>query len=111
MKVKQEIHCHNCNCFVQFELDMSLDGNHVFECPNCGHEHCQVVRDGIITGERWEQKNGATNWGTYTISATSSVSSNYIYAGSTNSTSTTGTMSSDFITGAWANFDSSGGNY
>jgi hypothetical protein len=57
---KQELHCHNCNHYVQFNLDLSLDGNHVFKCPVCGHEHCRVVMDGKITNDRWDQRNGAT---------------------------------------------------
>ena len=55
---KQELHCHECQRYVQFELDMELNGNHVLNCPNCGHEHCRVVKDGKITRERWDQRNG-----------------------------------------------------
>lgn len=57
---KQEIYCHNCNRYVQFPMDLSLNGNHVLLCPNCKHEHCRVVKDGVITGERWDQRNGDT---------------------------------------------------
>jgi hypothetical protein len=74
--VKQEIHCHECNQYVQFELDMSKDGNHVLTCPKCGHEHCRVVRRGRITDDRWEQRNGSTfyinSYSTLSTSATSS---------------------------------------
>lgn len=56
----QEIYCHNCNGYVRFKIDMSLDGNHVLNCPKCGHEHCRVVRNGIITGDRWDSRNGFT---------------------------------------------------
>ncbi len=55
---RQELHCHACDMYVQFNMDMELNGNHVLECPNCGHEHCRVVKDGIITGDRWDQRNG-----------------------------------------------------
>jgi predicted RNA-binding Zn-ribbon protein involved in translation (DUF1610 family) len=58
--VKQELWCHGCNNYVQFELDMSKDGNHVFACPTCGHEHCRVVRRGRITSSRWAARNGYT---------------------------------------------------
>ena len=60
MTETQELHCHECGRYVQFPIDLALDGNHVLECPNCGHEHCRVVRDGIITGERWGSRNGPT---------------------------------------------------
>jgi hypothetical protein len=59
-EVRQELHCHACDSWVQFLLDMSLDGNHVLECPKCGHEHCRVVRRGKITDIRWDQRNGPT---------------------------------------------------
>jgi hypothetical protein len=59
---RQELHCHDCNQYVQFDMDMSLNGNHVLNCPNCGHEHCRVVKDGIITSERWDQRNGTPIW-------------------------------------------------
>ena len=71
-KSKQEIHCHGCNRYVQFTLDLGLDGNHVLDCPNCGHEHCRVVKDGVITGERWAQRNGYTHQ--ITSATTSAVS-------------------------------------
>lgn len=71
---RQELHCHNCNQYVQFDIDLSLNGNHVFECPNCGHEHCRVVKDGIITDDRWDSRNGQTlyiNTSTITYTSTS----------------------------------------
>jgi hypothetical protein len=55
---RQELHCHNCDKYVQFDLDLSLNGNHVLECPNCGHEHCRVVKNGRITLDRWDSRNG-----------------------------------------------------
>ncbi|MFA5379687.1 MAG: hypothetical protein WC455_28270 [Dehalococcoidia bacterium] len=52
---KHELHCHNCNRYVQFELDISIDGNYKIICPNCGHDHYRVCKDGKITDERWGQ--------------------------------------------------------
>jgi hypothetical protein len=61
MKIeRQELHCHGCNGYVQFDIDVELDGNHVLHCPRCGHEHCRVVRDGVITGIRWDVRHGPT---------------------------------------------------
>lgn len=57
---RQEIHCHACNQYVQFNMDLSMNGNHVLKCPNCGHEHCRVVKDGKITDDRWDTRNGPT---------------------------------------------------
>lgn len=104
MKEKQELHCHECNKYVQFDLDMSIDGNHVLNCPNCGHEHCRVVRKGVITGDRWDSRNANT------INVTYSTYSNISTWTSYNSTSVTGTSSVTydiqaqyFIYNSWTN--------
>ncbi len=54
---RQELYCHACGRYVQFDMDLSLNGNHVLECPNCGHEHCRVVENGRIMGDRWDRRN------------------------------------------------------
>jgi len=92
---KQELHCHACNRYVQFEMDLSLNGNHVLNCPNCGHEHCRVVEDGRITDIRWDQRNGS--YPTVYISA-NTVSSSYV---STFDTCTTG--NSTTLYASWMN--------
>lgn len=91
---RQELHCHDCNRYVQFDIDVELNGNHVLECPNCGHEHCRVVDNGIITDVRWDQRNG--NVPTY-----------YVTAGTATTTATsidtTSTGSSTYSTDMWLN--------
>lgn len=52
-----ELYCHWCDGYVRFTLELLLDGNHVVDCPKCGHEHCRVVRNGRITGDRWDHRN------------------------------------------------------
>lgn len=89
---KQELWCHGCGNYVQFELDMGLDGNHVLECPNCGHEHCRVVRNGRITDIRWGSRNG----GTFTVSSN-------VLSFTTASTFTTSTSSSFYLYQSWSN--------
>jgi hypothetical protein len=39
-------------------LDFSITGNHVIECPHCGHEHCRTIVDGVVTGDRWDSRYG-----------------------------------------------------
>ena len=95
---RQELYCHECNNYVQFNIDLSLNGNHVLKCPNCGHEHCRVVKDGIITEDRWDSQNGNNIYITSvftTFSSTSttdsSTSGSYILSQSwAGCTSTTG---------------------
>lgn len=105
---RQEIHCHHCGKYVQFDMDMSLNGNHVLPCPNCGHEHCRVVKDGIITEERWAQRNGDTiQISSTTITVTSSsVYLNTWNAGTTNNDTTTSTNYASaytFLASSWMN--------
>ena len=52
--------CHNCGSLMRFELDMGLNGNHIINCPECGHEHCRVIKDGKVTGDRWGDRNAPT---------------------------------------------------
>lgn len=68
MLERQEIFCHECNQYVQFNIDVELNGNHVLQCPKCGHEHCRVVINGIVTDERWGQRNG--NFPTFHVTGT-----------------------------------------
>jgi hypothetical protein len=91
MKEKQEIYCHECENYVQFNIDMSLNGNHVLKCPVCGHEHCRVVKNGEITEDRWDSRND--DGGTYTVSVTG-YSQTSIYS--------TSTASSVYLTASWS---------
>ena len=77
---RQELYCHDCTQYVQFDVDLELDGNHVFNCPNCGHEHCRVVKNGRITDIRWDRRNGPTVY-VPRVTITSSTTSTYdLYA-------------------------------
>ena len=63
---QEELWCHGCSHYVQFSLDYDLDGRHVLNCPNCGHEHYRIIRRGRITSERWGS-NVISGISTYTI--------------------------------------------
>jgi uncharacterized protein YbaR (Trm112 family) len=102
-KQKQELYCHNCDHYVQFELDLSLNGNHVLACPNCGHEHCRVVKDGKITDARWDQRNGVypnNSLPTYRIFTTSAATTS-IYSNAAG-----GGSGALFLSDSWANASS-----
>lgn len=55
-RVRTDMDCHQCSKGFIAELDFSINGNHVVECPRCGHEHCRVIKDGVITSERFDSK-------------------------------------------------------
>lgn len=95
MKIRRELHCRECGNWLQFEIDDDLDGNHVFDCPKCGHHHCRVVRNGEITDFRWDRRNGVTH--TVRILGTSSAS---LWDSSTG-----------FLRDSWANSDSTDMGY
>jgi hypothetical protein len=97
-----EIHCHNCNGYIRFTLDKSKNGNHILNCPKCGHEHCRVVRDGIVTDERFDSRNnygGGGGYATYTYQLTMS---NYSTTG-TQVYSDIGGTNDPYLQSAWMN--------
>ena len=52
--VRTDMHCTHCSKTFIATFDLRLDGNHIVECPHCGHEHCRVVKDGVVTSDRWD---------------------------------------------------------
>lgn len=91
--MKQSMYCHACQKDFSVDMDMQADGNHVFNCPHCRHEHCRVVKNGRITSDRWDQRNGLTGAVFYCSTSASTVvtgtGTNYILADSWASTSGT----------------------
>ena len=93
----QELHCHACNNYVQFDIDLSLNGNHTLKCPNCGHEHFRVVRDGVITESRWKS-SGPTYYVQYSTYTAQSMYTNYYNQQQQTTTTSSSTAS---MYGAW----------
>lgn len=50
---RTDMHCHACNKNFIAELDFDINGDHVVECPHCGHEHWRKIEKGKITEARW----------------------------------------------------------
>jgi len=93
----QELHCHECQQYVQFEIDDGLDGEHILNCPKCNHQHYRVVDKGVVTSTRWGSDNRNIIIGT-SATGYATVPSNY-----TAYTITTATYSA---TSAWDNYSS-----
>ena len=103
MKERQELWCHDCQKYVQFDIDVALNGNHVIICPNCGHEHCRVVENGKVTDIRWDSRN-AGGWTGSTHMTTGMTATNAsTYAVYTANTMTDSSASSAITYGAWMN--------
>ena len=77
---KQELFCHGCSHYVIFDLNIDEDGNYEIPCPNCGHTHYRVVRNGRVTDERW-QSSGAiiVTWATSQTSTASTSSTDWYF--------------------------------
>lgn len=58
-ETKTVMYCHECSKEFVALLDYTISGNHIVECPHCGHEHCRVIENGKITGERWSSRHGS----------------------------------------------------
>ena len=70
--LKQEVYCHACNGYVQFEIDIDQDGSYTIPCPRCGHKHYRVVQNRRITDQRWASSGGSyiVTWATYSGTST-----------------------------------------
>ena len=83
-RVRTDMSCHQCSGTFIAELDFSVNGNHIVECPRCGHEHCRVIKDGSITGERFDSKVDRVDvekrcvWKSDVLQATTSTASAFI---------------------------------
>lgn len=51
--VRTDMHCHQCGKSFLAELDATIAGNQVLECPWCRHEHLRSVKGGVVTEHRW----------------------------------------------------------
>lgn len=55
--VRTDLHCTECRKGFVAQLDHSIEGNHIVECPHCGHEHCRVIEGGKVTDDRWSSRH------------------------------------------------------
>jgi DNA-directed RNA polymerase subunit RPC12/RpoP len=83
-RVRTDLSCTECQAGFIAELDFAIDGNHVVECPRCGHEHCRTIKNGQITEARWASRNGQPRmkgrsfWKSSVLPLTTSVAQQYI---------------------------------
>jgi DNA-directed RNA polymerase subunit RPC12/RpoP len=89
------MNCTECSKTFIAQLDFSIDGNHVIECPYCGHEHCRVIKEGKVTGDRWDSKSQKIN-----------VERKHVWKADSLPMSTT--TASEFIRNRWLNLVQSG---
>jgi hypothetical protein len=97
--MKQNMHCHACSRDFSVDMNMQADGNHVFKCPYCDHEHCRVVMNGEITDDHWDRRNGKLGAVYYPTTSSSTTSQAQQTYGSTSP--------SWYITNSWASTSTS----
>jgi len=55
---KFEWYCSGgCGKYFDFVLNTSLNGNYRIHCPNCGHVHYRVLKNGQITEGRFDKSD------------------------------------------------------
>jgi DNA-directed RNA polymerase subunit RPC12/RpoP len=60
-KIRTDLYCTECKKNFVAKFDTIEDGNHIIVCPWCGHQHCRVVRKGVVTGDRYSSTSRADN--------------------------------------------------
>ena len=82
--MRSDVYCTNCGGKFIATLDLSLNGNHEITCPLCQHVHYRVVKDGVVTEDRW-RSSGVVGMPTF-IATTSTITNVNFYTVSTNAT-------------------------
>lgn len=54
-RIEVEFWCAECKHYTYVRLNLGLNGNHVMNCPNCGHKHYRLVQRGVITSDRFTE--------------------------------------------------------
>lgn len=99
--------CPECNNNMRIELDLNLNGNHVIECPHCGHEHCRVIENGKITGVRWDVRPGGQGFRSIFQSTTAVY---YTTGTAVDYATDSSTSCSSFLTDSWTSgYNTTGG--
>lgn len=56
-RIRTDITCTECDHTFIAQLDFTIEGNHIIECPYCGHEHCRIIKNGKVTNDRWSSRD------------------------------------------------------
>lgn len=85
---RTDLSCTECSKLFVALLDYTVDGNHIVECPHCGHEHCRVIEKGKVTDDRWSSRHGSDKsrdgirvrrvWKSNVLPATTNAASSFI---------------------------------
>jgi DNA-directed RNA polymerase subunit RPC12/RpoP len=96
---RTDIYCHKCYKTFIAEINHNIEGNHILECPHCGHEHYRTIKKGIITESRWDSQNYNTK---------NKIVTDRVWKSSTNYLKMQTSTASAFIRDKWLNIGQSG---
>lgn len=54
-RIEAEFWCGSCRHYIYVKLNAGLEGNHIVVCPQCGHKHYRLVKNGVITSDRFHE--------------------------------------------------------
>ena len=80
--MRSNVYCTNCTQQFVAILDLELNGNHEITCPHCQHIHYRVVKDGVVTEERYRSSAGPI----FQVSTSNTISFVYNFSTSTGTT-------------------------
>lgn len=59
---KEQFYCDRsgggCSKYFATFLRRAMNGNYTIVCPACGHEHFRKITDGLVTGDRHDERLG-----------------------------------------------------
>ena len=55
---RTNVPCTDCRKNFVAKINYDLNGNHVIKCPLCGHLHYRTIKNGVVTGDRWDSQAG-----------------------------------------------------
>jgi DNA-directed RNA polymerase subunit RPC12/RpoP len=50
---RTDVYCHQCSHNFIAHINYDVEGNHVVECPYCGHCHYRIIKAGKVTEDRY----------------------------------------------------------
>jgi len=56
IRFKEEFYCQECHKYFLTFLRDNFYGNYTIECPNCGHHHYRIIKEGLVTEQRHQDQ-------------------------------------------------------
>lgn len=60
VRFEEEFYCHECHKYMKTYLRTNMYGNYTIRCAKCSHDHFRVIKNGIVTEDRHDERMGTT---------------------------------------------------